>query len=291
VISCPALRLRLNVRLLCAGAQRCRWGCHVRFPGCGEKPPKASPSRRLVRAYGRRVRLLVVEDEPDLADALRTGLTRGGYAVDVALTGGEALGKLAVTAYDLLLLDLNLPDIDGFDVIQRVRDGTLGGANGRDLRVLMLTARSSLRSRVQGLDLGADDYLLKPFALAELLARIRALLRRDVGGAATVLTVGPLELNTARRSARRGDRELRLTNKELGVLEYLMLRPGHVVSSEELLEHVWDEHADPFTETVRVTVGTLRRKLTADGEEPLLETVIGRGYRLREAGAQAGAGA
>jgi len=230
------------------------------------------------------MRLLVVEDEEDLVSALKVGLGRAGYAVDTALGVAEAEAKLAVEPYDLVVLDLTLPDGDGFELCRRMRRGEPGGApSGRDVRILMLTARSRLADRVRGLDEGADDYLVKPFALAELLARIRALLRRDAGGGTAVLQVGDLALDAARYDARRGGRALSLTRKEFGVLEYLMTRPGHVVSAEELLDHVWDENADPFTQTVRVTVGTLRRKLTVDGEEPLLETVIGRGYRLREA--------
>jgi DNA-binding response OmpR family regulator len=142
----------------------------------------------------------------------------------------------------------------------------------------MLTARGGLADRVRGLDEGADDYLVKPFALEELLARIRALLRRDTGGGTAVLTVGSLRLDAARHEAFRGGEPLPLTRKEFGVLEYLMTRPGTVVPAEELLEHVWDANADPFTQTVRVTVGTLRRKLGGS----LIETVVGHGYRLRE---------
>jgi DNA-binding response OmpR family regulator len=230
------------------------------------------------------MRLLVVEDEEDLADALRVGLVRAGYAVDVAADAAEAYEHLLVNAYDLMLLDVNLPDSDGFAVCRALRRGEVEVAGGTDLRVLMLTARGALGDRVRGLDEGADDYLVKPFALAELLARVRALLRRDTAGAGVVLQVGDLSLDAARHEAGRGDRRLHLTPKEFGVLQYLMTRPGHVVSAEELLEHVWDENADPFTQTVRVTVGTLRRKLAdgADGAAPI-ETVVGRGYRLREA--------
>ncbi len=224
------------------------------------------------------MRLLVVEDEEDLATAVRIGLTRAGYAVDVATDAGQAYDRLSYTAYDLMLLDVNLPDGDGFAMCRAIRRGEVPVEGGGDLRVLMLTARGGLRDRVRGLDEGADDYLVKPFALAELLARVRALLRRDTGGQHAVLTVGPFTLDTARHAAARGGSPLALTNKEFGVLEYLMTRPGHVVPAEELLEHVWDENADPFTQTVRVTVGTLRRKLGGDA----IETVVGRGYRLRE---------
>jgi DNA-binding response OmpR family regulator len=230
------------------------------------------------------MRLLLVEDEEDLAGALRVGLERAGYAVDVAGDAADAYERLAVNAYDLLLLDINLPDTDGFTVCRALRRGEVEVAGGPGLRMLMLTARGALRDRVRGLDEGADDYLVKPFALAELLARVRALLRRDNGGGSgAVLSVGPLTLDSARYLAARDGAPLRLTPKEFGVLEYLMTRPAQVVPAEELLEHVWDENADPFTETVRVTVGTLRRKLgpAPDGAS-LIETVVGRGYRLRE---------
>jgi DNA-binding response OmpR family regulator len=224
------------------------------------------------------MRLLVVEDEEDLAEAVRLGLVRAGYAVDVAGDAAQAYDRLAVNAYDLMLLDINLPDADGFGVCHAIRRGEVPVEGGTDLRVLMLTARGALHDRVRGLDEGADDYLVKPFALAELLARVRALLRRDTGGGTAVLEVGGIRLDVARHEASVGDEALHLTPKEFGVLEYLMTRPGNVVPAEELLEHVWDENADPFTQTVRVTVGTLRRKLGGDA----IETVVGRGYRLKE---------
>jgi len=224
------------------------------------------------------MRLLVVEDEEDLAEALRLGLVRAGYAVDVAGDAAQAYDRLAVNAYDLMLLDINLPDADGFGVCHAIRRGEVPVEGGVDLRVLMLTARGALHDRVRGLDEGADDYLVKPFALVELLARVRALLRRDTGGGTAVLEVGGIRLDVARHEASTAGEALHLTPKEFGVLEYLMTRPGHVVSAEELLEHVWDENADPFTQTVRVTVGTLRRKLGGDA----IETVVGRGYRLKE---------
>ena len=229
------------------------------------------------------MRLLIVEDEEGLASALRVGLVREGYAVDIALTAAEARDKLSFAEYDLVLLDITLPDGDGLALAQGIRDGSIDCLTGRDLRIVMVTARSRLPDRVRGLNVGADDYLVKPFALAELTARLRAVLRRETSGSSSVLTAGDVRLDSARQLAHRGARELSLTLKEFAVLRYLLARPGHLVSAEELLEHVWDENADPFTQTVRVTVGTLRRKLSLEGEPQLLQTVIGRGYRLREA--------
>jgi DNA-binding response OmpR family regulator len=220
--------------------------------------------------------VLVVDDEVELAEAVARGLRREGYAVDVAFDGDEALTKAYVNGYDLLCLDITMPGTDGREVCRRIRATDLDPQP----RVLMLTARDSLDDRVAGLDDGADDYLVKPFAFPELLARVRSLLRRDTSAASSVFTVGEVVLDDARHEARRGDRRLDLTAKEFALLRYFMTRPGEVLSQEVLLEHVWDEHADPFTNTVRVTVGTLRRKLAIDDEEPLIETVIGRGYRL-----------
>ena len=223
------------------------------------------------------VRVLVVEDEVDLAQAVATGLRREGYAVDIANDGDEALEKLAYIEYDVVCLDLTLPKVDGTEVCRQIRGGETASTGAR---ILMLTARDGVTDRVKGLDEGADDYLVKPYAFAELTARVRTLLRRDAGRTGAVLHVGDLTLDTARLLASRGDRDLDLTAKEFALLRYFMARAGEVLSTEDLLEHVWDEFTDPFTNTVRVTVGTLRRKLSVDGEPPLIETLIGSGYRL-----------
>jgi DNA-binding response OmpR family regulator len=224
------------------------------------------------------LRILIVEDEPDLAQAIAVGLRREGYAVDLAPTGGDALDKLAVSAYDLICLDLNLPDMDGLEVCRSIRAGD--GLPGEGPRVLMLTARDSLDDRVAGLDDGADDYLVKPFAFPELLARLRALSRRDVASSGARLEVGGLALDAAKRDAWYRNQALDLTAKEFALLRYFMLHSGEVLSAERLLEHVWDEHADPFTNTVRVTISNLRRKLRETGAEDVIDTVVGSGYRL-----------
>jgi len=224
------------------------------------------------------MRVLVVEDEADLADAIARGLRREGYAVDVAYDGDEAVEKASVNDYDVVCLDLNLPRLDGIEVVRRIRADDVG----QPTRVLMLTARDSTRDRITGLDEGADDYLVKPFDFEELKARVRALLRRDAGRSGAVLRVGDIELDSSRHDARRDGHQLPLTPKEFALLRYFMTHAGEVLSTEDLLEHVWDEFTDPFTNTVRVTVGTLRRKLSSGGEPPVIETLIGSGYRLHD---------
>ncbi|MGI9614324.1 MAG: response regulator transcription factor [Acidimicrobiales bacterium] len=225
------------------------------------------------------MRILVVEDEPDLASAIAAGLRREGYAVDIANEGQSALDRLSVNSYDLVTLDLNLPDIDGREVCRLIRTDERFDST---TRVLMLTARDAIDDRVSGLDDGADDYLVKPFALRELSARIRTLLRRETTGEDAVLSEGDLQLDTARHVVTWGDEPIELTTKEFALLRYFMTYPGQVLSQERLLEHVWDEMVDPFTNTARVTVGTLRRKLAAVAGSQLIETVIGSGYRLVE---------
>ena len=223
------------------------------------------------------MRILVVDDEVELAEAVARGLRREGYAVDLAVDGSEALVKAELTPYDLICLDLTMPGMDGLEVCARLRENPPDDVQPR---ILMLTARDSIEERIEGLDHGADDYLIKPFAFGELTARVRSLMRREAGTSNSVLTVGDIELDDVKKRARRRDRELDLTAKEFALLRYFMAHVDQVLSQEHLLEHVWDEHADPFTNTVRVTVGTLRRKLSEDGEVQAIETVIGSGYRL-----------
>ena len=233
------------------------------------------------------MRILVVDDEVDLANAVARGLRREGYAVDVANDGPDALDKAELTPYDLVCLDITMPGMNGIEVCQRLLENP---ADGHAPRVLMLTARDTVDDRITGLDSGADDYLVKPFAFGELSARVRSLLRRDSSQPAAVMDVGDLHLDDSRHRASRGDRDLDLTAKEFALLRYFMHHPDVVLSQEHLLEHVWDEHADPFTNTVRVTVGTLRRKLSEAGEPAAIETVIGSGYRLMAGPATIGAG-
>ena len=217
------------------------------------------------------MRILIVEDEAALADAIARGLRQEGMAVDVAYDGLDGHEKASVTRYDVLVLDRDLPGMSGDRILADV------AASGSLTRVLMLTASGTVADRVQGLSMGADDYLGKPFDFDELVARVRALGRRATPPAPPVLRVADVELDPGRRMVTRAGRPLDLTRKEFGVLEVLLAAGGGVVSAEELLERVWDEYADPFTTTVRVTMMTLRKKLA---EPTLIETVVGSGYRV-----------
>jgi DNA-binding response OmpR family regulator len=217
------------------------------------------------------MRVLIAEDHVELAADIADGLRDRGIATDLAHDGTAALQKGLVYRYDVIVLDRDLPGLHGDEVCVALRNG------GSEARILMLTAAATIRDRVEGLNLGADDYLPKPFAFEELVARVQALARRSPAGPA-ILTRGGLTVDRARRQASRAGRELSLTRKELGVLEVLLEADGGVISAEELLERVWDENADPFTRTVVVTLTRLRRKL---GEPEVIETVVGAGYRLR----------
>jgi DNA-binding response OmpR family regulator len=217
------------------------------------------------------MRVLLVEDHQELAETVADVLRSEGMAVDVALDGQAALDRAAVNGYDVIVLDRDLPGVHGDDVCRSLAAGR------NQSRVLMLTAAGSVEDRVDGLELGADDYLSKPFAFTELTARIRALGRRSGPPLPAVLACADLRLDPARRTAIRAGRRLPLSPKEFAVLEYLMAAAGRIVPAEELLERVWDEAADPFTATVKVTVGRLRAKL---GEPPLIETVREAGYRM-----------
>ena len=216
------------------------------------------------------MRVLVVEDQAELADDIADGLRDQGIGADVAYDGATGIEKALTHPYDVIVLDRDLPRVHGDAVCV-----TLAGPPST-ARILMLTAAGTVGDRVDGLSLGADDYLTKPFAFAELVARVRALARRSPS-APPVTVRGDLVLDRARRRASRGGRPLSLTRKELGVLEELLVADGGVVSAEDLLDRVWDENADPFTRTVAVTLGRLRRKL---GEPEVIETVVGAGYRV-----------
>ena len=215
--------------------------------------------------------MLVVEDQTRLAKAVAEGLRREGMAVDVTFDGREALRRIALTNYDVVVLDRDLPGMHGDQVCRAIVAGYA------QAKVLMLTAASTIADRVEGLELGADDYLPKPFEFAELVARVRALGRRSMVATPPKLERGDLTLDSSRRVAYRGERRLALSPKELALLEYLLAADGRVVSAEELLARVWDEAADPFTSTVKTTVGRLRAKL---GEPPVIETVREGGYRI-----------
>ena len=217
------------------------------------------------------MRVLVVEDHARLALAIAAVLRREGMATDIAFDGNDALAKTAACRYDVIVLDRDLPGRHGDDVCQTLIAG------GTDSRVLMLTASATIEDRVEGLGLGADDYLPKPFNIAELVARIRALARRSRPALPPVLVHGDLRLDSARQLATRGGRRLELSPKELAVLELLLVAQGSVVSAEDLLERLWDEAANPFTNAVKMTISRLRAKL---GDPPVITTVAQAGYRI-----------
>jgi len=223
----------------------------------------------------RLLRILVVEDEHRLVSVLKQGLQEHGYAVDVAYDGADGLDLAQTEPYDLLILDVMLPKLDGYRICRQLR------ARHVHVPILMLTARDAVDDRVAGLDSGADDYLTKPFAFRELLARVRALLRRDSTAKETILRAGDLTLDPVTRDVQRGDRRIELASKEYAVLEYFMRNPNHVLTRTQIAEHVWDYDFAAMSNVVDVYVRTLRRKLADDQEPRLLRTVRGTGYQLR----------
>ncbi|WP_029504838.1 response regulator transcription factor [Lachnoclostridium phytofermentans] len=222
------------------------------------------------------MRILVVEDEIDLQEAIAEGLRLDGYAVDTCGDGNEAYELLYVENYDLVILDLNLPGMDGLDVLDKIRE------ENQELKVLILSARGSVSDKVKGLDLGANDYLTKPFDFEELEARIRSLLRRKFVQEQNEILFCGIVLNMSERQATINDKPLSLTKKEFTLLEYFMLNQSRVISQEELIEHIWDSEADSFSGAVRVHIAGLRKKLKAElGFDPIV-TKIGEGYLLQE---------
>ena len=220
------------------------------------------------------MRVLIVEDEVKMARALRRGLEQEGYAVDTASDGEDGLFQGSENPYDVIVLDVMLPKLDGFEVCRRLREA------GRWAPVLMLTARDGVTDRIAGLDVGADDYLVKPFSFGELLARLRALLRRSPVERPPSLAAGDVVLDPATHSVSRAGRRVELSVREFGLLEYLMRRPGQVVSRTDILEHCWDVNYDGFSNVVDVYVGYLRKKLEQPFGRPLIRTVRGVGYLL-----------
>lgn len=220
------------------------------------------------------MRILIVEDEIDLCDTIAEGLIIDGYAVDTCYDGEKALELITYETYDLVVLDLNLPNMDGIDVLTKVRK------QNQDVKILILSARGSVSDKVLGLDIGANDYLAKPFDFAELEARIRSLLRRNFVQENAVLVWNEISLDTVKRAAFVNDAEISLTKKELALLEYFMLNSEKVISAEELMEHVWNMEADSFSNAVRVHIASLRKKLKSELSYDPISTKIGEGYYL-----------
>ena len=220
------------------------------------------------------MRILVVEDEKELADAIARGLNKQGYASDTAYDGEEALYKTELNSYDLVILDIMLPKVDGIEVckILRAADSPIG--------ILMLTARVGVEERTGGLEIGADDYMIKPFYFPELLARVRAILRRKGGHRNVILRNGDFIIDPNTIKGYNKDKEITFTVKEFSILEYLMQNSGRIVSQEELLEHIWDEESNMFTQAIKVHISNIRRKMDFIGAGDLIKTVKGKGYMI-----------
>lgn len=221
------------------------------------------------------MRLLVIEDEKSLAEAIAQGLSRWGFAVDLAHDGQEGQNTAFINQYDLIILDLNLPVTNGINVCKNIRDA------GNEAAILILTARDSVNDKTLGLDTGADDYMTKPFSFDELRARVHALIRRSMGRRNPAISIGPLVIEPAKRTARVNCSELSLTPKEFDILEYLASKSPELVSSEDLIELVWNETANPFSNTLKVHIANIKRKLKEQTNEIVIEANIGKGYGLR----------
>ena len=222
------------------------------------------------------MRILVVEDEKKVASFIKKGLEEEHYAVDIAFDGEEGLVLAQINEYDLILLDIMLPKLDGIEVLRQIRH------NGSSVPILMLTAKDSVEDIISGLDSGSDDYLTKPFSFAELLARIRALLRRKVKEKTDLLTIGDLSLSISTHRVTRGGREIELTSKEYALLEYFMRNPNRILTRTLIAEHVWDYHFDPSTNVVDVYVNYLRKKIDQGFEKKLIHTIRGSGYMIKD---------
>ncbi len=220
------------------------------------------------------MRILIVEDEKELADAIARGLNKQGYASDIAYDGEEALYKAELNSYDLIILDIMLPKVDGLEVCRKLR------AADSPIGILMLTARSGVEDRTRGLETGADDYLVKPFYFPELLARVRAILRRKGGQRNVILRNGDFVIDPNTIKGYNKDKEIIFTVKEFAILEYLMQNSGRIVSQEELLEHIWDEESNMFTQAIKVHISNIRKKMDDSGAVDLIKTVKGRGYMI-----------
>lgn len=223
------------------------------------------------------MRVLLVEDEPRVANFISKGLRENAFAVDIAATGEGALYQVEINTYDAIILDVMIPEKDGFEVCLELRE------KGQNIPIIMLTARDTIEDRIAGLDFGADDYLTKPFAFGELLARLRAVMRRrEKSLLPPRVVVADLEVDTHSRKAWRSGKEIQLTAKEFTVLEYLIRNTGRVIGREELSEHCWDETYDPFTNTIEVFINRLRKKIDCGNAKPMLATKRGAGYVLED---------
>lgn len=221
------------------------------------------------------MRLLVIEDEKALAPSIERGLNRWGFATDIVYNGLDGQNKALINQYDVIILDLNLPIIDGITVCKNIRE------SGCEAAILMLTARSNVNDKTLGLDTGADDYMTKPFSFDELRARVQALVRRSMGRRNPTLSIGPLIIEPAKRTVCIDSKEIKLTSREFDILEYLASKSPEFISSEEIIEHIWNEAANPFSNTLKVHIANIKRKLKEQTREIIIETNIGKGYGIR----------